>query len=142
MTREVPERHPGLTVAALLEHTDSLGTLAELFHLSRRTLHRYARTGLTIDQADGFAQVLGMHPTQLWPAWLAIDAARKARRERIRYHSNPRRREQAITAARHYYGQYADHLNAGRRRRYAANAEQERAKRRDRYARSREAQVD
>lgn len=144
MTREVPERHPGLTVAALLEYTEDLGTLAELLGRSRRTLHRYALTGLTIDQADTFARVIGAHPAQLWPAWLDIDAARKRRQEADRIaelrRTNPEYAERNRTYARNYWREHREAFNAARRRRYARNAEREkaraRARRRDRAGES------
>lgn len=64
-----PVHFRDLDVGALLAFTADMGTLAERVGVNRRTLHRLAHTGLTIDQADDFALSLGVHPLEVWPCW-------------------------------------------------------------------------
>lgn len=139
-----PERYPQLTVAALLASTETYGTLAELLRVTRRTLHRWARTGLTIEKADEWAHVLGVHPGELWPAWRELDAIRKRRDEAQRIaelrRSNPDYAERNRQYSRAYWEQHREALKAARRRRYVRNSEREkareRARRRDRAGES------
>lgn len=66
--------------------------VAEHVGISRRTLHRYASKGVTIDQAERIADALGTHPADLWgvAAWnVALDEsdAALARFWRVHPHS-------------------------------------------------------
>lgn len=49
----------------------SAGRLAEQLGLSRRTICRYARHGMTEAQADHAACALGTHPALIWSEWQA-----------------------------------------------------------------------
>lgn len=51
-------------------HPISVGLLAEHIGVSRRTVCRYARHGMTEDQADRAACALGTHPAIVWHEWL------------------------------------------------------------------------
>lgn len=69
--------HAELSVEALLAHTANMATLSELTGIDRRQLHRRAKTGLTLDEADRCANAVGCHASELWPCWteLATEAA-------------------------------------------------------------------
>lgn len=130
-------RYPDLNVKALLAYTEDLGTLAELLGVTRRTLHRYERSGLTIEQADMFAVRLGLHAAEVWPAWhtdLAAAAHRRAEADRIAAlrASNPDYAERNRRYSFQYWLDHREAMKAARRRRYERNAERERARARER----------
>ena len=43
--------------------------LHEVLGVSRRTVYRYVRDGMTTAQADCVAVALGLNPVDLWPSW-------------------------------------------------------------------------
>jgi len=57
-----------LTARDCVTHTD----LAAAVHVSRRTVQRWARHGLSDTAADRAAIALGVHPAQVWPGWVAV----------------------------------------------------------------------
>lgn len=133
MTHTVP-RFIELDVAALLEHTADMGTLAELSGVGRRRLHRHVHTGLTLELADTLAAAVGRHPCEVWPCWFTVERRAKKAAYMRRY-----RATNATAAEKHrrrsaaYYDEARDYVKAHRRAFYKANSERLRAERRARY---------
>ena len=117
------KRYP---LADLLEAAGmSLSQLRELCPMNG-TVYRNARAiGLTEEQADRWCCKVGLVPWLVWSDWLdgvadearAAYNARKARSERLRYHRDPRRRQQALENARKYQQECSAYKNAQKRAR-------------------------
>lgn len=117
------KRYPLRSLAdALGCDLDALKRRAGLDH---RQMARYTTDGLTADRADVLAVRLGLVAANVWPELiddvLATDRAaynrRKARAEKLRYHRDPRRRQQALENARRYSQVCGDYKNARKRAR-------------------------
>lgn len=135
--------------------------LAERVGVSPRTIQRDAVRGLTLTQAERYADRLGVHPWEVWPEWVELVVAEigkecvssscgqvfvpkrrsqkfcsdrcREREAQIRYRATPAGRERMREQRRAFYAQCAEYQRAWRRSYYAANAEYEKARERDRY---------
>lgn len=56
-----------------VSHVGLTAKLSQVFDLSKGTADRWRRTGLTLDEADRYADVAGEHPSVLWPEWEQVD---------------------------------------------------------------------
>jgi len=68
-----PTRFP---LQPLLDHAQpgSLAALATQIGVEPRTLYRWRKAGLTLDQADRAAIALTSHPALIWPGhWHTVD---------------------------------------------------------------------
>lgn len=52
-----------------LKTGSNTGTLAELTGYNRRTLVRWRREGIPLEDADRIAVALGLHPASIWSEW-------------------------------------------------------------------------
>jgi hypothetical protein len=66
MSRPPSLRYPFEPLASEAR-TSTIGILAQRIGVSRRTLHRWAKNGVPVEQADRAAIALGSHPAYLWP---------------------------------------------------------------------------
>jgi len=55
---------------------EDITPLHEVLNLSRQTIYRYLRDGMTTVQADRVAVALGLNAVDLWPSWYE-DAAKE-----------------------------------------------------------------
>lgn len=66
VARSVDTRTPNM------ERDNTVSTLAELLHLSSRTVRRWKEAGVPVEAADRVAVALGLHPSAVWPVeWWA-----------------------------------------------------------------------
>lgn len=109
--------------------------MAEQLGADYRTVMR-AADGLTIAMADRWAIAAGLHPIEVWPAWLDITTAERRARQAARmrrYRATERGREANRQACAAYYAQCSTAARTKRRRRYATDPEPEKAAVRARY---------
>ena len=50
------------------------GRAARSYRVSRRTIYRWQRYGLSHRAADRAAIALGLHPISVWPDWQSVEA--------------------------------------------------------------------
>lgn len=115
-------RYPFSDLARAMHLTEPAA--ARELGLSGSTEQQYRRDGLSEKVADRLAVRAGLHPMNVWPAWLE-DAARAERErvaayERERYRRDARVREVRRASRRAYYAANADYERERERRRYHA----------------------
>lgn len=50
----------------------SLRTLLSNIGTTHKLWTKYSREGIPLDLADRWAERLGLHPTEVWPAWVDV----------------------------------------------------------------------
>lgn len=103
------DSHAELSISALLAYTASYATLAELTGIDRRQLHRRAKTGLSLEEADVCAIGVGCHPSELWPVWVDLQIERTRAEGRVEAERLARvaaRRQRRLAHQREYMRRY------------------------------------
>jgi hypothetical protein len=114
---------------AVATGTDTNGQIADLLGVTRRTIQRAKRDGLSLHQAYEWCDRLRLHPFELWPeltdAALEAEAERRRQRKREaqrRYRAkNPDYRARQAEYRRRYYAEHGAYERA-RQRRYDRKA--------------------